>query len=238
MPKRVDPNEGFMVERREKAEKWMVENGKKHKLTSKQQSLDINNNMNNYYVPAPWKTYNKSKICNQLFGVQLEWLQELLEVQGYTGKLSIVSLREFFQACKATSCSFFVASLEELTANAICVPQDSGGSRSDSDRSDSDDEESKRGSGAKLSGRKHKSDTVLENDETKKSGGSSGEGSGNGLKPVMITPAQLQALQTPGASLFYQPGKHSYFENAQEPSKLEMNAFLRLKIDWWALGKL
>jgi len=91
MPKRVDPNESFMVERREKAQKWMAENGKKYKLTSRQQALDINNNMNNYYVLAPWKAYNKHKLCNQLFGVQLEWLQELLEIQGYTGKLSIVS---------------------------------------------------------------------------------------------------------------------------------------------------
>jgi len=91
MPKRVDPNESFMVERREKAEKWMAENGKTYKLTSRRQALDINNNMNNYYVPAPWKAYNKQKLCNQLFGVQLEWLQELLEIQGYTGKLSIVS---------------------------------------------------------------------------------------------------------------------------------------------------
>ena len=147
-------------------------------------------------------------------------------------------LQLLLQSCQESADDLPAGVRLELTANAICVPQDSGGSRSDSDRSDSDDEESKRGSGAKLSGRKHKSDTVLENDETKKSGGSSGEGSGNGLKPVMITPAQLQALQTPGASLFYQPGKHSYFENAQEPSKLEMNAFLRLKIDWWALGKL
>ena len=87
MPKRADPDAEYMVERRKKALQWMEENGKKYKLTSRQQSLDINNNMNNYYVPA----YNKHKLCNQLFGGQLEWLQELLIVQGYTGKLFSVS---------------------------------------------------------------------------------------------------------------------------------------------------
>ena len=91
MPKRADPDAEYMVERRKKALQWMEENGKKYKLTSRQQALDINNNMNNYYVPAPWKAYNKHKLCNQLFGGQLDWLQELLQAQGYIGKLSTVS---------------------------------------------------------------------------------------------------------------------------------------------------
>ena len=99
MPKRADPDAEYMVERRKKALQWMAENGKKHKLTTRQQALDINNNMNNYYVPAPWKAYNKHKLCNQLFGGQLEWLQELLQVQGYTGQLSIVSKRAEERAC-------------------------------------------------------------------------------------------------------------------------------------------
>jgi hypothetical protein len=90
MPKKADPNAEYMVERKQKALQWMEENGKKYKLTSRQQALDINNNMNNYYVPAPWKAYNKHKLCNQLFGGQLEWLQQLLQVQGYTGKLNVV----------------------------------------------------------------------------------------------------------------------------------------------------
>ena len=95
MPKKADPNAEYMVERKQKALQWMEENGKKYKLTSRHQALDINNNMNNYYVPAPWKAYNKNKLCNQLFGGQLEWLQELLIVQGYTGKLNTVS----FDSC-------------------------------------------------------------------------------------------------------------------------------------------
>ena len=99
MPKKADPNAEYMVERKNKALQWMEENGKKYKLTSRHQALDINNNMNNYYVPAPWKAYNKHKLCNQLFGGQLEWLQELLVIQGYTGQLSNVSKLAEERAC-------------------------------------------------------------------------------------------------------------------------------------------
>ena len=99
--------------------------------------------------------------------------------------------------------------------------QDSGGSRSDSDNEQSEcpsDDEGGSAPGAsghakqsqRLAGRKHKSDTVLQKDDSKKSGGSSGEGSGNGPaqpNPLMITPDQLRALQTPGTSLVFKPGK-------------------------------
>jgi hypothetical protein len=104
--------------------------------------------------------------------------------------------------------------------------QDSGGSRSDSEGSDSDNDseggrrelrsrsDSEEGRGtirSKLAGTKHKSDTMLQNEETKKSGGSSAEGSGTGAAdkplPVVITPSQLQALQLSGASLVFKPGK-------------------------------
>ena len=98
--------------------------------------------------------------------------------------------------------------------------QDSGGSRSDSEGSDSDSERpSEEGRGtirSKLAGTKHKSDTMLQNEETKKSGGSSAEGSGTGAAdkplPVVITPSQLQALQLSGASLVFKPGKRWGFK--------------------------
>ena len=107
----------------------------------------------------------------------------------------------------------------------FCVLQDSGGSRSGSDNEQSEcsDEEEAGGSGRdtrsqRLAGRKHKSDTVLQKDESKKSGGTSGQGSGEGSgngaavcpdkpQPLVITPSQLQALQASGASLVFKPGK-------------------------------
>ena len=133
-----------------------------------------------------------------------------------------------------------------FTSSCFCVLQDSNGSRSgsDSDSSDSsgdenDDDEggsAPGGSGRtkrsqKLAGRKHKSDTVLQKDESKKSGGTSGQGSGEGSgngaavcpdkpQPLVITPSQLQALQASGASLVFRPGK-TKFEIVQQPGKLK-----------------
>jgi hypothetical protein len=113
-----------------------------------------------------------------------------------------------------------------------CAPQDSGGSRSDSDSSgDESDEEGGSAPGAsghdtrsqKLTGRKHKSDTVLQKGESKKSGSTSGEGSGNGPaepKPLMITPDQLRALQTPGASLVIKPGELPFHKTSLKLTKV------------------
>ena len=119
--------------------------------------------------------------------------------------------------------------------------QDSGGSRSGSDNEQSecsDDDETLREAGSgkrsrKLAGSKHKSDTVLQQDNPKKSGGSSGEGSGAGSgngpvqpKPLMVTPDQLRALQKPGTSLVFKPGKNK-FGIAQGLDIATLNAFLR-----------
>lgn len=146
----------------------------------------------------------------------------------------------------AFTCQVLAASFYQLDIVFFRVLQDSGTSRSDSDSSDSsgdendDDQAIRGGSGRdtrsqKLAGRKHKSDTALQKDESKKSGGTSGEGSGNGAavcpaqpKPLMITPDQLRALQTPGASLVFKPGK-TKFEIAQEPGKFKFERIFAFK---------